>query len=52
MGELRRGIFSTITRRRIRRGVFKSVSDLQKAIHRYIREDNKDAKPFVWTRPA
>lgn len=46
------GFFSTITRRRIRRGVFKSVSDLQEAIRRYIREHNKDAKPFVWTKPA
>jgi len=46
------GFFSTITRRRIRRGVFKSVSELQEAIRRYIREHNKDAKPFVWTKPA
>jgi transposase len=44
--------FSVITRRRIRRGVFTSVADLQDAIHRYIREHNKDPKPFVWTKPA
>lgn len=44
------GFFSIITRRRIRRGVFKSVSDLQKTIRRYIREHNtKSAKPFIWT---
>ncbi len=43
------GFFSIITRRRIRRGVFKSVSDLQESIRRYIREHNdKSAKPFVW----
>ncbi len=46
------GFFSTITRRRIRRGVFKSVSDLQDAIARYIRDHNRAAKPFAWTKPA
>lgn len=44
--------FSTITRRRIRRGVFKSVADLEHAIAGYIREHNKTAKPFLWTKPA
>jgi transposase len=44
--------FSVITRRRIRRGVFTSVADLQDAIRRYIQEHNKDPKPFVWTKPA
>ena len=46
------GFFSIITRRRIRRGVFKSVADLQDAIARYIRAHNKAAKPFVWTKSA
>jgi len=46
------GFFSIITRRRIRRGVFKSVADLQDAIKRYIRQHNRVAKPFVWTKPA
>jgi transposase len=46
------GFFSVITRRRIRRGVFKSVVDLQAAINRYIREHNEDPKPFVWTKSA
>jgi transposase len=46
------GFFSIITRRRIRRGVFKSVSDLQDAIRRYIKEHNRSSKPFVWTKPA
>jgi transposase len=39
--------FSVITRRRIRRGVFTSVADLQDAIRRYIQEHNKDPKPFI-----
>jgi transposase len=46
------GFFSTITRRQIRRGVFKSVADLEDAIHRYIHEHNQSSKPFVWTKPA
>jgi transposase len=46
------GFFSIITRRSIRRGVFKSVADLQDAIAQYIRSHNKAAKPFVWTKPA
>jgi transposase len=44
--------FSVITRRRIRRGVFKSVVDLQAAINRYLDEHNANPKPFVWTKPA
>jgi transposase len=44
--------FSVITRRRIRRGVFTSVPDLQHAIDRYIQEHNRSPKPFVWTKPA
>jgi transposase len=46
------GFFSVITRRRIRRGVFKSVSELQDAIRRYIKEHNRSSKPFIWTKPT
>jgi len=46
------GFFSAITRRRIRRGVFKSVPDLQDAITRYIRDHNKAARPFAWAQSA
>ena len=46
------GFFSVITRRRIRRGVFKSVADLEDAIKRYIADHNRHAKPFVWTKTA
>jgi len=44
--------FSALTRRRLRRGVFKSVVDLQAAINRYLDVHNADPKPFVWTKPA
>jgi hypothetical protein len=43
--------FSALTRRRIRRGVFKSIVDLEAAINRYLDEHNADPKPFVWTKP-
>jgi transposase len=46
------GSFSTITRRKIRRGVFKSVPQLEAEIARYIKEHNRAAKPFVWTKSA
>ena len=44
--------FSKITRQRIRRGVFRSIVDLQAAIHAYLAEHNANPKPFVWTKPA
>ena len=44
--------FSALTRRRLRRGVFKSIVDLQAAINRYLKDHNDDPKPFVWTKPA
>ena len=44
--------FSALTRRRLKRGVFRSIVDLQAAINRYIAEHNDDPKPFVWTKTA
>ena len=41
--------FSALTRRRIRRGTFSSIVDLQAAINRYLAEHNADPKPFTWT---
>src|SRR5438270_5948632 len=46
------GFFSALTRRRLRRGSFTGVVDLQAAIKRYIAEHNRRARPFVWTKPA
>jgi len=44
--------FAEITRKRIRRGTFRSVGELVRAIREYIRENNKAPRPFVWTAPA
>src|SRR5438477_1451000 len=43
------GFFAKLTKRRLKRGVFLSVVDLQAAINRFLRETNDDPKPFVWT---
>src|SRR4051794_52983 len=44
--------FAEITNKRIRRGVFRSVRELESAIRQYIDVHNEDPKPFVWTRTA
>lgn len=43
------GFFAKLTRRRLKRGVFRSVVELQTAINRFVEETNHDPKPFVWT---
>ena len=44
--------FRDITDKRIRRGVFTSVPDLEAAIEDYIKHHNSDPKPFIWTAKA
>ena len=44
--------FAEITRKRIRRGAFTSVAQLEEAIHDYLLHHNADPKPFVWTKTA
>jgi transposase len=44
--------FAEITRKRIRRGVFRSVTELQSAIMEYLENHNADPKPFIWTKSA
>ena len=44
------GFFAKLTKRRLRRGVFHSLVDLQAAINRFVDEHNRtEAKPFRWT---
>ena len=43
------GFFATLTKRRLKRGVFRSIFDLQVSINRYLTEHNTQSKPFVWT---
>jgi transposase len=42
------GFFAKLTRRRLKRGVFHSLVDLQAAINRFIAEHNRQPKPFIW----
>jgi transposase len=44
--------FAEITERRIRRGVFQSVKQLEEAMLDYLKQRNKKPKPFVWTATA
>lgn len=43
------GFFAVLAKRRLKRGVFHSVVDLQAAINRFIDERNQKPKPFLWT---
>ena len=44
--------FGKITDKRIRRGSFKNVRELEKAIYEFIEVHNDAPKPFVWTAPV
>jgi hypothetical protein len=41
--------FSETSSKRIRRGTFRSVRELEKAITKFVAEHNAEAQPFVWT---
>lgn len=43
------GFFAKLARRRLKRGVFRSVDDLKAVIDRFVIETNANPKPFVWT---
>ena len=43
------GFFAKLTKRRLRRGVFKSIVALQTAINRFLAESNDAPRPFTWT---
>ena len=44
--------FAEITRKRIRRGTFRSVRELERAIREYIRANNREPRPFQWVASA
>jgi hypothetical protein len=43
------GLFATLTKRRLKRGVFRSVVDLQAAINRFLDDHNRQSRPFACT---
>jgi transposase len=44
------GFFAKLTKRRLKRGVFRSIVDLQAAINRFVAEVNANPRPFRWTQ--
>ncbi|KAB2919154.1 MAG: IS630 family transposase [Hyphomicrobiaceae bacterium] len=44
--------FALLTERALRRGVFRSVAELEAAIEAYIKATNRHPKPFRWTKTA
>jgi transposase len=44
--------FAEITEKRIRRGAFRSVKELEQAINEYLEHHNQNPRPFVWTADA
>jgi transposase len=44
--------FAEITQKRIRRGSFRSVPALERAIEEYLVEHNKNPRPFAWAADA
>jgi transposase len=44
------GFFAKLTKKRLKRGVFRSLQELKDAIHRFLDDTNANPKPFVWTK--
>src|SRR6266704_3531812 len=44
------GFFAKLTKKRLKRGVFRSLPDLKDAIHRFLDHTNANPKPFIWTK--
>jgi transposase len=44
------GLFALLSRRRLKRGVFRSLQELKDAIHSFIADTNANPKPFIWTK--
>ena len=43
------GFFAKLAKRRLKRGVFDALVDLQAAIKNFVAETNQNPKPFSWT---
>jgi transposase len=44
--------FRDLSERQLRRGVFRSVRELEQAVMEYIGKNNKAPAPFIWTKSA
>ena len=43
------GFFAKLTKKRLKRGVFRSLQELKDAIHRFLDDHQRKPKPFTWT---
>jgi transposase len=44
------GFFANLAKKRLKRGVFRSLHELKDAIHRFLDATNANPKPFTWTK--
>jgi hypothetical protein len=44
------GLFANLAKKRLKRGVFRSLQELKDAIHRFLDDTNANPKPFTWTK--
>ncbi len=44
------GFFAKLTKKRLKRGVFRSLQELKDAIHRFLDDTNANPNPFTWTK--
>ena len=44
--------FAQLTDKRLRRSAFTGVKELEQAINDYIKKNNENPKPFIWTASA
>ena len=44
------GFFAKLAKKRLKRGVFRSLQELKDAIHRFLDDSNENPKPFTWTK--
>ena len=42
--------FAKLTKKRLKRRVFRSLQELKDAIHRFLDDTNANPKPFIWTK--
>jgi hypothetical protein len=50
LAQCRQGFFAKLTKKRLKRGVFRSLQELKDAIHHFLDDINANPKPFTWTK--
>ena len=50
LAQRRRELLRETHKKRLKRGVFRSLQELKDAIHRFLDDTNANPKPFTWTK--